>query len=126
MCILVFSVNVSHYIYINTYIYIYIYIPSLYVHRTTLQVFRYFTRILLARYIFKIMEKLISRNISQQLFQKFAIACFFINLSTFNNVSQAFHLSNFNNVSQKIFVRSLINSYFCFNLITLQNFVLRT
>ena len=46
--------------------------------------------------------------------------------STFNNISQAFHWSNFNNVSQKIFLRPLINSYFCFNLMILQNSVLRT
>ena len=40
------------YIYIDVYIiymyiYVYIYIPLLYIHRTTGQVFRYFTRILL-------------------------------------------------------------------------------
>ena len=34
--------------------------------------------------------------------------------------------SSFDNVSQKIILKPLINSYFCFRLITLQNFVLRT
>ena len=115
-------------------------------HRTTLQVFRYFARVLLDKisleylrffiFIFKIMEKVISRNTSQQLLQrlqKLVFSSTFNNvsqafhLSTFNNVSQVFHLSNFINVSQKIFFRPLINSgqFACFNLITLQNFVLR-
>ena len=45
-------------------------------------------------------------------------------LSTFNNVGQTFHLPTFNDVSQKFFFRTLINSYFCLNLI--KNFFWRT
>ena len=90
----------------------------------TWQVFyKEFARQDIPRYIIKFQEKLISRNTSQQLLPRIAIASF---LPTFNKVSQKFHLPEINNISKKIFLRPLINSYFCFNLITLQNFVLRT
>ena len=90
----------------------------------TWQVFyKEFARQDIPRYIIKFQEKLISRNTSQQLLPRIAIASF---LPTFNKVSLKFHLPEINNISKKIFLRPLINSYFCFNLITLQNFVLRT
>ena len=117
------------YIYIHIYIYIYIYIysiyiSSLYIHRTTL---RYFTWILLNKislFIFLKLRKSESQGTPLSSCSRGLQLLGFS--STFNNVSQTFNLSNFNNVSQKIFLRPLINSYFCFNLITLQNFVLRT
>ena len=59
LSILVFSVNVHQYIYIYIYIYIVVvYIPSLYKHRATIQIFRYFTRILLDKISLVIFLKL--------------------------------------------------------------------
>ena len=92
--------------------------------RVGMRVYTYLTGILqgfykdIPCYIFEIKEKLISRNTFQQLLQRFAIASV---LPTFNNVSQIFHLSNFNNIRPGVVLRPLINGYFCFNLITLQN-----
>ena len=118
MCISI-SVNVHQYIYIyiyNIYIYIYIYImntPSSYIHRTTLQGFRYFTLFYftLSLVKFKVLEKQLLRGTPlSSCFQGLQLLVF---SSAFYNISQAFHLSSFNNVSQKVFFRPLVNNYFC-------------
>ena len=103
LCILVFSVNVHNYIYIDHYIYIEL-------------LDRYFTRILLDKISLVIFSKL--RKSSSQgtpLSNCFRRLQLLVASSTFNNVLC-------NNLDQKIFLRPLI-SYFCFSLITLQNFV---
>ena len=61
------------------YIYIYIYIPLLYIRRTTLQVFRYCTRILPDQKSLVIFLKLWKVNLKEQLSSaasEVAIACF--------------------------------------------------
>ena len=93
----------------------------LYIYKCVyIYIYKYFTRILLDKIslvIFLKLWKSLSQGTSlSSCFQGLQLLVF---SSTFKNVRQPFHLSNYNNVSQKIFVRPLINSYFCFNLITL-------
>ena len=80
-------------------------------------VFQGFSQIRYPLLYFNINEKLISKTHLSSCFQGLQLL---LSLSTVNNVSQAFHFSNFNNISRKFF------SNFCFNLIILQNFVLRS
>ena len=64
------------------YIYIYIYITSLYIHRTTWQVFRYFTEILLDKISLAIFLKLWNSLLKEHLSASASEGCncfFFVN-----------------------------------------------
>ena len=64
------------------------------------------------RYIFKPMEKLISRNTSQQLLQRLQLLAF---SSALNNINQAFHLLFYLLVDNQVteFFKEFRNDYVC-------------